>query len=88
MLDKVCEHYAKPIIEETNLEKLNKIKIRGIIMFKLSYLMVLCSIVGVFVVSSIFSFGMFLSIYLNWRGETEFFISKNRINLLRRNKKW
>ena len=84
VLDKVYDHYAKPIIEETNVEKLNKIKTRGNIMFRLSYPIALCSLVGVLLISPVFSLGMIPGIYLNWRGEVEYFTSKDRIYNIRK----
>lgn len=82
VLDKVYDHYAKPIIKETNLEKLNKIKTKGSIMLRLSYPIVLCSLVGVLLVSPVFGFGMFPGTYFNWRGEIEYFESKDRIEYI------
>ena len=84
VLDKVYEHYAKPIIKETNIEKLNKIKTKGNIMLRLSYPIALCSLVGVLLVSPVFSLGMIPGIYLNWRGEVEYFTSKDRIYNIRK----
>ena len=82
VLDKVYDHYAKPIIEETNVEKLNKIKTKGNIMLRLSYPISLCSLVGVLLVSPVFSLGMIPGVYLNWRGEVEYFISKDRVEYM------
>ena len=79
ILDKVYDHYAKPILRETNSEKLNKIKNRGLIEFRMSYPIALCSVVGVFVVNPIFSLGMIPGLYLNWRGEVEYFVAKDKI---------
>ena len=82
VLDKVYDHYAKPIIGETSIEKLNKIKTKGNIMLMLSYPIALCSLVGVLLVSSVFSLGMIPGVYLNWRGEVEYFTSKDRIEYM------
>jgi len=82
VLDKVYNHYAKPIIKETNLDKLNKIKIKGNIMLKLSYPIALCSLAGIFLVSQVFSIGMIACVYLNWRGEIEYFVAKDVENMV------
>lgn len=79
ILDKVYEHYAEPILQETNLQKRNKIRNRGLIEFWVSYLIILCSVVGVFVVDPLFCLGMIPGIYLNWRGEVEYFVAKDKI---------
>lgn len=82
VIDKVYDHYAKPIIKETNIEKLNKTKIRGSVMLRLSYPLALCSLVGVLFVSPVFGLGMIPGTYLNWRGEVEYFTSKDRIEYM------
>ena len=78
IIDKVYDHYAAPILGETNSEKLNKIKNRGVIEFKMSYPIALCSVIGVFV-DPLFCLGMFPGIYLNWRGEVEYFVARDKI---------
>lgn len=75
VIDKVYNHYARPVYEEINSEKLNKIKNRGRIEFKLSYLIALCSLIGFFVLDPIFSLGVPFGVYLNWRGEIEYFVA-------------
>lgn len=79
IIDKVYDHYAEPILEETNLQKLNKIKNRGLIEFKMSYPITLCSVVAVFVVDPLFCLGMIPGTYLNWRGEAEYFTAKKKL---------
>lgn len=79
ILDKIDDHYAEPILQENDLQKLNKIKNRGLIEFWVSYLIALCSVVGVFVIDPFFCLGMIPGIYLNWRGEIEYFTAKDKI---------
>ena len=78
IVDNVYNHYAKQVLEETNIEKLIKIKNRGSIEFKMSYLICLCSIVGVFI-SPLFAIGMIPGIYLNWKGEITFLVANDML---------
>ncbi|MCK4729849.1 MAG: hypothetical protein KAT28_00875 [Candidatus Aenigmarchaeota archaeon] len=75
ILDGIYDHYADKILEETDLDKLDKIKKRGNLEIRISYPIALCSFAGA-CYHPAFAIGMIPGLYLNWRGECEYDIAK------------